>query len=64
MAHFDTSVQGSITYQEITDYMDWCLAKDNRKLVAGDFNRDYLTDLLCHNQNGEMFVLLNLRGNS
>ena len=48
--------------QTIQGYENWCLSKDPRKLLAGDFNGDSFTDLLCHNQTGEMRVLLNTGG--
>ena len=41
---------------------NWCLAENNQKLLAGDWNGDGFSDLLCHNQTGEMKILLHLKG--
>ena len=49
--------------KNIVGYENWCLSKDSRKLLGGDFNGDSYTDLLCHNKTGEMRVLLNMGGN-
>ena len=42
---------------------NWCLSGNKQKLLTGDWNGDSFTDLLCHNQTGEMKILLNTKGN-
>ena len=37
---------------------EWCLAKNSGALKALDANGDSYTDILCHNQTGEMKILL------
>ena len=51
---FDTSVL------RIPD--NWCLSADSGDLKALDVNGDSFTDLLCHNQTGEMKVLIHREG--
>ena len=40
----------------------WCKSVNNQKLLVGDWNGDRFTDLLCHNQTGQMKILLNQAG--
>ena len=40
---------------------EWCLAKNSGALKALDVNGDSYTDALCHNQTGEMKILLHKR---
>ena len=47
---------------DVTEPVEWCLSLDNQKLLVGDWNADGFTDLLCHNQTGEMKVLINQAG--
>ena len=47
---------------DVTEPVEWCTSPEAQKLVVGDWNGDGFTDLLCHNQTGEMKVLINQAG--
>ena len=40
----------------------WCLTKNDQILKTGDFNADSFTDLLCHNSEGNMKIVLHKKG--
>ena len=43
---------------------EWCLARNSGALKALDVNGDSYTDVLCHNQTGEMKILLHRESTS
>ena len=49
--------------RELTLPEEWCLTKNDQILKTGDFNGDSFTDLLCHNSEGRMKILIHIKGN-
>ena len=43
---------------DLTLPKEWCLTKNDQILKTEDFNADFFTDLLCHNSEGKMKILL------
>ena len=50
--------------RELTLPEEWCLTKNDQILKVGDFNGDSFTDLLCHNSEGKMKILIHMKGDS
>ena len=49
--------------RELTLPEEWCLIENDQILNTGDFNADSFTDVLCHNSEGKMKILLHRKGN-
>ena len=52
----------SMETRELTLPGEWCLTKNDQILKTGDFNADSFTDLLCHNSEGKMKILIHMKG--
>ena len=59
MSLLDVKPGGLTSITFITEYEGWCSAPNKQKLLVGDWNGDGFTDLLCHNQTGEMKIFIN-----
>ena len=55
--------ESSMETRELTLPEEWCLTKKEQILKTGDFNADSFTDLLCHNSEGKMKILIHMKGN-
>ena len=55
--------ENSMETRELTLPGEWCLTKNDQILKTGDFNADSFTDLLCHNSEGKMKILIHMKGN-
>ena len=62
MEHFAFGQESGVSLFPHSEYQGWCTAPNNQKLLAGDWNGDGFTDLLCYNQTGHMKVLINQAG--
>ena len=62
MSIWNLESDGGAEPLDVTEPVEWCTTPNNQKLVVGDWNGDGFTDLLCHNQTGEMKVLINQAG--
>ena len=62
MSLLEIKANGNVDDTLITAHREWCVSMNDQKLLAGDWNGDKYTDLLCHHQTGHMKILLNQAG--